>query len=81
MAKKQISSFTQKKRKKAKNKDNCPVCDENLYYDNCITQRVGLLADDNYTIEGWMCPHCSSQFDLDNNLVYINPSNISIGRA
>lgn len=57
------------------------MCDENLYYDREITQRVGLLADDNYTIEGWMCPHCNSQFDLKNNLMYISPTNISVGRA
>ena len=81
MEKKQICSHIPKKKKKTHKKDNCPVCDENLYYDREITQRVGLLADDNYTIEGWMCPHCSSRFDLDNNLVYINPKNIEVGRA
>jgi len=78
MEKKQICSHIQKKKKK---KDNCPVCDENLYYDREVTQRVGILADDDYTIEGWMCPFCNSQFDLKNNLMYINPTNISIGRA
>ena len=67
--------------KKKKKNNNCPVCDENLYYNRDITQRVGLLASDDYTVEGWMCPHCNSQFDLKNNLVYINPTNISIGRA
>ena len=81
MAKKRIYSHTQRKRKNKKNKDLCPVCDESLYYDGEITQRVGLLADDDYTIEGWMCPFCNSQFDLKNNLMYINPTNISIGRA
>ena len=67
--------------KKKKKKDNCPVCDINLYYNSEITQRVGLLADDDYTIEGWMCPHCTSQFDMKDNLMYISPKNISIGRA
>jgi len=57
------------------------VCDINLYYNGEITQRVGLLADDDYTIEGWMCPHCNAQFDLKNNLQAIDNSNISIGRA
>ena len=57
------------------------MCDENLYYDNQVTQRVGVLADDDYTIEGWMCPFCRAQFDLDNNLLYINPQNIQLGRA
>ena len=57
------------------------MCDENLYHDNQTTQRVGLLADDDYTIEGWMCPHCKSRFDLKDNLLYIRPHNIYIGRA
>jgi len=59
----------------------CPVCDENLYYDNQFTQRVGVLADDDFTIEGWMCPFCRAQFDLDNNLLYINPQDIQVGNA
>jgi uncharacterized protein YbaR (Trm112 family) len=59
----------------------CPVCDENLYYDNQFTQRVGVLADDDFTIEGWMCPFCRAQFDLDNNLLYINPQDIQVGKA
>ncbi len=78
MAKKRMSLLTQMKKT---NKDLCPVCDEDLYFDNDTTQRVGLLSDDNYTIEGWMCPHCNSRFDLENNLVYINPRDIKIGRA
>ena len=78
MEKKQIYSHTQKKKK---NRDLCPVCDENLYHDNQITKRIGLLADDDYTIEGWMCPHCKSRFDLKDNLLYIKPHNIYVGRA
>ena len=79
MKKKQMCLHTSKKKKK--NKDLCPVCDIDLYYNGDITQRVGLLADDDYTIEGWMCPHCNSHFDLKNNLQTIDNSNISIGRA
>ena len=75
MAKKRMSLLTQMKKI---NKDLCPVCDEDLYFDNDTTQRVGLLSEDNYTIEGWMCPHCNSRFDLDNNLMYINPRDIKI---
>ena len=78
MEKKQTYLHIQKKKK---NRDLCPVCDENLYYDNQTTQRVGLLADDDYTIEGWMCPYCKSRFDLKDNLLYIKPHNIHIGRA
>ena len=78
MEKRPTSLLTQKKKK---NKDLCPVCDKNLFFDIYTTQRVGLLADDDFTIEGWMCPFCSSQFDLKNNLVFISPRNLSIGRA
>ena len=78
MEKRQMSLRTQKKKK---NKDLCPVCDKNLFFDNHTTQRVGLLAEDDYTIEGWMCPYCDSRFDLDSNLVQISPKHIEVGRA
>ena len=78
MKKIQTCSHTSKKKK---NSDPCPVCDINLYYNGEITQRVGLLADDDYTIEGWMCPHCTSRFDMDDNLMGVSPINIKIGRA
>ena len=81
MEKKQTCLHTQKKKKKRKNRDLCPVCDENLYYNNDTTQRVGLLAEDDYSIEGWMCPFCKSRFDIKDNLVNINHSAINIGRA
>ena len=67
--------------KKKTSKAPCPVCDEELYYDNDTTQRVGLLADDYYSLEGWMCPHCTSRFDMDDNLMGVSPINIKIGRA
>ena len=81
MEKKQTCLHTQKKKKKKKNRDLCPVCDENLYYNNDTTQRVGLLAEDDYSIEGWMCPFCKSRFDIKDNLVNINHSAINVGRA
>ena len=31
--------------KKKTSKDPCPVCDEELYYDNDTTQRVGLFLN------------------------------------
>ena len=79
MEKKQACSHMQKRKKK--NKDLCPVCDENLYYNNDMTQRVGLLAEDDFTIEGWMCPFCKSQFDLKDNLVNMSDYSTNIGRA
>ena len=81
MEKKQTYLLTQKKRTKKENKDLCPVCDINLYYDGQVTQRIGLLADDDYTVEVWMCPHCKSRFDNKNNLTYINTPNNRPGKA
>lgn len=78
MEKRPMFLHTQKKKKI---KDLCPVCDENLFFDNYTTQRVGLLADDDYTVEGWMCPHCDSRFDLENNLLDIRQRNFKMGRA
>ena len=78
MEKKPMSLRMQKKKK---SKDPCPACDEELYYDTDTTQRVGLLADDYYTIEGWMCPHCTARFDMDDNLMGVSPINVKIGRA
>jgi hypothetical protein len=63
------------------NKDLCPACYENLYFDDDITQRVGILSEDYFTVEGWMCPHCKSRFDLDNNLLYISDQNNKVGKA
>ena len=81
MEKKQTFLHTQKRKIKAKNKDLCPVCDENLYYNNTFTRRIGVLGNDDSTVEGWMCPDCNSQFDLDNNLVQIDNNNTQHGRA
>ena len=81
MEKKQTYWHILKKRIKTNKKDLCPVCDEDLYYDEQITQKIGLLADDDYTVEGWMCPHCKSRFDINNNLTYINAWNNDPGKA
>ena len=66
---------------KKMNEDLCPACYENLYFDDDITQRVGILSEDYFTVEGWMCPHCTSKFDLDNNLLYISDQNNKVGKA
>ena len=81
MEKKQTFLHTLRKKKNQKNKDLCPVCDENLYYDEQITKRIGLLANDDYTVEGWMCPECKSRFDINDKLTYINASNNMPGKA
>ena len=81
MEKKQTFLRTLRKKKNQKNKDLCPVCDENLYYDEQITKRIGLIANDDYTVEGWMCPECKSRFDINDKLTYINASNNMPGKA
>ena len=66
----QNSSHMPKKPKTTKKKvstDPCPICNKELYLDKEYTKRVGLL-DDFDEIIGWMCPHCKSEFDVDNHL-------------
>ena len=74
------SQKNQKKFKKTKHKkikDPCAVCDEELYLDGDFTQRVGLINDMD-KVEGWMCPHCKSEFDLDGKITNLGgTSNIS----
>jgi len=81
VAKKQIYLRMLKKKAINKNRDLCPVCDTSLYYDGYTTQRIGILSDDEESVEGWMCPHCKSEFDNDNNLVYIYTSDGAHGTA
>jgi len=67
----QNSSHMQKKPKTTKKKkivDPCPICNKELHLNNEFTQRVGLLDDFDGVI-GWLCPHCSSEFDEDNRIV------------
>ena len=53
--------------KKKQNKDSCPICKHNLYYNEFMTRRVGLI-DENSDLFGWQCPKCESQFDLDDKI-------------
>ncbi len=78
MEKKLKDLHTQKNQKNEE--DCCPVWDKDLYWDEHTTQRVGVL-DKNNDVEGWMCPHCNSLFDLDENLTYISLPNIELGKA
>ena len=48
--------------------DPCPICNGELHLNHEFTQRVGLLGDMDEVI-GWICPHCRSEFDVDNHLV------------
>ena len=53
-----------------KSVDPCPVCENELYYEKDLTRRCGLLNEHDEII-GWLCPHCRSEFDGDDNLVEI----------
>ena len=55
------SSLMQKKRVR----DNCPICKRDLYLDNRISKRVGILNEFD-EVEAWACPYCDSQFTLNN---------------
>ena len=70
---------TQKTQKK-KIDDPCPICNKELYLNEEFTQRVGLLGDYDEVI-GWLCPHCRSEFDVDNHLVKFMGENGMRGEA
>ena len=63
-------SLMQKKTKTTERKkvvDPCPICDKELHLNHEFTQRVGLL-DSFDEVVGWLCPHCSSEFDVEDHL-------------
>ena len=70
---------TQKKTKSSKI-DPCEVCGKDLYYDEVITQRIGMIESDG-DVNSWKCPFCESEFDLDDNILYIYGSENTKGLA
>ena len=44
-------------------KDYCPICKNDLYLDNRISKRVGILNEFD-EVEEWMCPFCETQCNL-----------------
>ena len=60
--------------------DLCIVCEEDLYYDELASKRIGMLDADGF-INEWKCPYCHSEFDIDNNLQYIYGSEIEGGKT
>ena len=60
--------------------DTCEVCSNDLYYDDITTQRIGII-DSHGNVNEWKCPFCDSEFDLDNNLLYIYGSESDSGLA
>ena len=77
MEKKQ--SLSQQEKRNPSNIDLCPVCEKNLYYNDRFTRRVAIV--DNNSVDGWICPFCSCEFDLKDNLVYINHQDNKAGKA
>jgi ssDNA-binding Zn-finger/Zn-ribbon topoisomerase 1 len=77
MEAKQSSSDT---KKKSRDKDPCPVCDFDLYYNLDVTKRIGIINVKREVL-GWVCPECDSEFDLDDNIVYIYGENSAQGKA
>ena len=64
------SSHMPKKTKKTEKKkivDPCPICSKELHLNHEFTQRIGLL-DSFDEVTGWLCPHCRSEFNTDNQL-------------
>ena len=53
-----------------KEPDLCEVCDYDLYHNEKYTKRIGMLDSGN-RVCGWMCPHCKTEFDFDNKILYI----------
>ena len=51
--------------RRKKDNDSCPICKRNLYLDNKISKRVGILNEFD-EVEEWMCPFCDSRFNLNN---------------
>ena len=74
---KQSSSDT---KKKSRDKDACLVCDYDLYFNSKVTQRIGIINVERDVV-GWICPECNSEFDLDDNIVYIYGENSAQGKA
>jgi len=56
------------------------VCDFDLYYNSDATQRIGIINVKREVL-GWICPECDSEFDLDDNIVYIYGEDSIQGKA
>jgi len=70
-------------KKKTKIKDPCPICDKELYYNEHYSKRVGLFDTNsvNHDVIGWMCPKCNSEFDNNDNIMYIYGENSIQGNS
>ena len=82
MANKQNLSVTKKKpsKEEKKEQDLCPVCNYNLFHNDKVTKRIGIINKFE-KVKGWLCPHCMSEFDLDNGIVELFGEDIIKGKA
>ena len=71
------------KKKKTITKDPCPICEKELHYNSLYSKRIGIFDTSarEHDIIGWACPHCMSEFDIDNNIMYIYGSDFKQGKA
>ena len=79
----QSLSVTKKKPtnlKEDEEQDLCPVCNYNLYHNDKVTKRIGIINKFE-KVKGWLCPHCMSEFDLDNGIVELFGEDIIKGKA
>ena len=70
-------------KKKTKSKDPCPVCEKELYHNDYYSKRVGLfdMNSTEHDIIGWACPKCNSEFDNNDNIMYIYGENFEGGKT
>ena len=55
---------------KKKSKEPCPVCENELYFNDELSKKCALLNENNFVV-GWICPHCRSEFNNDDNIIEI----------
>jgi len=65
---------------KKKSKEPCPVCENELYYDDKLSKKCALL-DEYDNILGWICPYCRSEFDNSDNLVEMFKGTVTKGES
>ena len=71
------------KKKETKSKDPCPVCEEELYFNSRYSRRIGIFdtLTPNHNIIGWACPHCDTEFDKMDNIMYIYGQDFIQGKS
>ena len=61
--------------------DLCLVCEEDLYFDEEYTRRIGIYDYNPDKVRGWMCPYCKSEFDRKDNIVTLLSSIMQEGES